>query len=98
MIEFLKNVKLTISQWLLLASLSIIGILGIVLKYKQHELDLMRISKLQDHFGIEQEKADLALKMSQDALSKSKERLYEAVQAYNNKHTQFDYTSNDDNG
>lgn len=96
MIEFFKGLKLTITQWLLVMAAATIGILGVILRYKEHEIGMMRITYLQQHFLLENEKSNIKIAASKEALQKSKNKLSEEINAYNNKHIDIDYNDPND--
>lgn len=93
MIEFLKNLKLSISQWTILFLVSVVGILGVVLRWKEKEIDMLKLTYLQEHFTIENEKMNSKIQASSKKLQKSKERLQDELSAFNNKHNDYDYTA-----
>lgn len=95
MIELMKKINLTVTQWLLVTMAATIGVLGIILRWKQNQIDMMKLTYLQEHFNIEQTKMTKAYEVSNKALKASKEKLNEAIQSYNNKHVSFEYGSND---
>jgi hypothetical protein len=72
---FLQNIKLTLSQYLMLALATAVGILAVIVQFKSKQLRLVKLDLLQSHFEATDQKTEMKSKQANDAYDASLRRL-----------------------
>lgn len=83
MMNNIKTFFLSIQSYLLLFATMIIGLLVIVLKFKEFQLQKVKIQLLQNHYDKEEEIFQATLNSSHIRIKASRERLNNALKIYN---------------
>lgn len=84
--NFLNNLKLTLSQYIMGTLAAAIGVLVILLKIKSEQLHSTRVQLLKSVNQVEQDKADAKVTSAMDQVEQAKAKLNGALAAYRAAH------------
>ncbi len=80
--SYIKNLKLTIAQWMQIMSAAGIAVLVITLKIKNDQLHVARIDLLRQAHEIEEDKADRAIATATKKVSNARFKYVQAIDDY----------------